>query len=479
MNVELQINNSADASCAIRLWAPSPCRIRVTNPSGATGTDRQRHAHQRIGGQRRRGRVPQRYDGRIRQQRDGDGADQRHLRPFFVAGRFGRPSVNNGDVTIEARMGSHVVGSVTVMVRIRKNANTLTTGERDRFVAAFAQLNNQGARAVSPISATCTPLSARRRPTAPRDSCRGIAHTFSISNASFRRSIQASRCRTGASIDRRRTSSQLEFLGVSDRSAPSSSARPTRCSSGGRTACRASIAGRSSIPAERRRVCAQRGADTGARHAIPRCSGPWRAIRTDRPTRASAAPSPASRQLRRIRCSSCSTAMSIVCGRNGSDRTAASIRHWPPRSTAIAANPIGHNLPDTMWPWNGVTGRPASADGAGRRDGRVALRQRAGTAAARARQSGLPRCRQRASADGIRLRRCAVLTRLARGDEPWPRNAKLRSRSRSRPAGAAARPMRGRNRRRSRQQTVKRAGRRHGGSAPGGVSRATRTCRRC
>jgi tyrosinase len=30
------------------------------------------------------------------------------------------------------------------MVRIRKNANTLTTGERNRFVAAFAQLNNQG-----------------------------------------------------------------------------------------------------------------------------------------------------------------------------------------------------------------------------------------------------------------------------------------------------------------------------------------------
>ena len=30
------------------------------------------------------------------------------------------------------------------MVRVRKNANTLTTGERDRLVAAFAQLNNQG-----------------------------------------------------------------------------------------------------------------------------------------------------------------------------------------------------------------------------------------------------------------------------------------------------------------------------------------------
>jgi tyrosinase len=65
--------------------------------------------------------------------------------PFFVAGRFGRPSINNGDVTIEARTGNTLVGSVRVMVRIRKNAEALTPGERDRFVAAFAQLNNQGA----------------------------------------------------------------------------------------------------------------------------------------------------------------------------------------------------------------------------------------------------------------------------------------------------------------------------------------------
>jgi len=64
--------------------------------------------------------------------------------PFFVAGRFGRPSVNNGDVTIQARNGATLVGSVQVMVRIRKNANSLTTGERNRFVSAFAQLNNQG-----------------------------------------------------------------------------------------------------------------------------------------------------------------------------------------------------------------------------------------------------------------------------------------------------------------------------------------------
>ena len=46
------------------------------------------------------------------------------------AGRFGRPSTNDGDVRIEARNGSTLVGGVKVMVRIRKNANRLTPGER-------------------------------------------------------------------------------------------------------------------------------------------------------------------------------------------------------------------------------------------------------------------------------------------------------------------------------------------------------------
>jgi len=47
-------------------------------------------------------------------------------------------------VVVEARFGNTLVGSVPCTVRIRKNANTLTAPERDRFIAAFAQLNNQG-----------------------------------------------------------------------------------------------------------------------------------------------------------------------------------------------------------------------------------------------------------------------------------------------------------------------------------------------
>ena len=37
MDVELQINNSASPDARFLTWAPSPCRVRMTNPAGATG----------------------------------------------------------------------------------------------------------------------------------------------------------------------------------------------------------------------------------------------------------------------------------------------------------------------------------------------------------------------------------------------------------------------------------------------------------
>jgi tyrosinase len=144
MNVELQINNSASPATRFVSWAPSPCRIRVTNPSGVTTAT----VNLTITG------ASAASAGAVVFRRGTTGAFSNSLTlsvpingtsvPFFVAGKFGRPSVNNGDVTIQARNGTTLVGSVQVMVRIRKNANALTAGERDRFVSTFAQLNNQG-----------------------------------------------------------------------------------------------------------------------------------------------------------------------------------------------------------------------------------------------------------------------------------------------------------------------------------------------
>jgi len=144
MNVELQINNSVSARARFVTWSPSPCRVRVTNPSGATTPT----VNIVITGRStanggvvvfRRGTTGL-FSTSITLTVPVDGTSV----PFFTVGRFGRPSLSNGDVAIEARFGTTLVGSVPCMVRVRKNANNLTAPERDRFIAALAQLNNQG-----------------------------------------------------------------------------------------------------------------------------------------------------------------------------------------------------------------------------------------------------------------------------------------------------------------------------------------------
>lgn len=148
MNVELQINNSINANARFVGWAPSPCRIRVTNPSGAiTPTVNIQLSN-----------VSTATGGVVIFRKGTTGAFSSTLTlsvpinglsvPFFVAGR--KASINNGDVRIEARatlppsVTPTLVGGVRVMVRIRKNAESLTTAERDRFLKAFGTLNQTG-----------------------------------------------------------------------------------------------------------------------------------------------------------------------------------------------------------------------------------------------------------------------------------------------------------------------------------------------
>jgi tyrosinase len=152
MKVELQINNAISPGARFVGWSPSPCRIRVTNPTGAT-TPMVKIQLKSVSAVSAGAVV-------FRKVTTGPFTDTLDLSvpligtsvPFFTAGKFGRPSVNNEDVKIEARAQltsnptpTTLVGSVELMVRIRKNAESMTPGERDRFVKAFADLNNQGA----------------------------------------------------------------------------------------------------------------------------------------------------------------------------------------------------------------------------------------------------------------------------------------------------------------------------------------------
>ena len=207
MDVELQVNNSAAPEARYVSWAPS------SMPGSRDQPDR-RHLAQvnmtitgRVGRQRRRGRFPREHHGSVFQQPDAVGPDHWRLGPVLRRGpvratqRQGRRRDNRSPRRRDTRRlgagdGAHP--------EERQHADD---GERDRFVSALAQLNNQGPGRFADFRDMHTSVSLPRL-TARRGFCPGTALTCSISNASSRRSMQASRCRTGVSTGPRRTSSR-------------------------------------------------------------------------------------------------------------------------------------------------------------------------------------------------------------------------------------------------------------------------------
>jgi tyrosinase len=146
MALRLTINGSTNAAARFLTWAPSPCVLEITGTTSAQLGGRVRISNRTTAG-----------GGRLvfsLQPNDPPQATLSIVVPtsgsqtvrFFTGGRFGNPSIAAGDtsIAISGATGSPLL-VVPVMVRIRKDANTLTNAERDRFIAALAQLNNQGA----------------------------------------------------------------------------------------------------------------------------------------------------------------------------------------------------------------------------------------------------------------------------------------------------------------------------------------------
>jgi tyrosinase len=143
MQVELLVNDSADERARYVSWGPSPCKIRLSDSTGASGpvAVKVRRVVTAGGGSvvfRETASGPSGTALTVDLPIDGTSVR------FFVLGDFPKASSSDGDVIIRASHGSEVLAEVPVMVRVRKNANSLTPDERDRFVAAMAMLNNQG-----------------------------------------------------------------------------------------------------------------------------------------------------------------------------------------------------------------------------------------------------------------------------------------------------------------------------------------------
>jgi tyrosinase len=145
MRIEFVLNNSNEASARYLTWTPSTLRLRLIDvPPGSVAVD------VKIGELRKPN------GGALRFSAAAGGAGQTSLKlklpangqsvSVFVRGHFGAPSKADGDVSIVVTdKQQQVLGALPVMVRVRKDANTLTEDERDRFLSAFAQLNDKGA----------------------------------------------------------------------------------------------------------------------------------------------------------------------------------------------------------------------------------------------------------------------------------------------------------------------------------------------
>ena len=145
MRTDVSINGSTSPAARYISWAPSTCQIRLSDPAGAPGPVNVRLRNQRtnVGGQvvfysARAGVGTPELDLTL----PIDGASV----SFWIGGKFGNPSIEDRDAAIEViETASEAVLSMTqLMVRVRKDANTLTTAERDRFISALATLNDQG-----------------------------------------------------------------------------------------------------------------------------------------------------------------------------------------------------------------------------------------------------------------------------------------------------------------------------------------------
>lgn len=141
MRVDFTINNSVSDMARYLTWASSPLRLRLLDaPAGADvqvtlSEDRQPNG----GSVRFCGTSDGNFTPTLKVQLPTNGS----TKMVYVRGKFGTPSQSDRDVSIVAAAGAEI-GRLPVMVRVRKNADQLTAGERDRFISAIATLNNRG-----------------------------------------------------------------------------------------------------------------------------------------------------------------------------------------------------------------------------------------------------------------------------------------------------------------------------------------------
>ena len=143
MRVEISLPTTDAQGQTFLTWAPVKATARLTD---ATGAANPASVTLQSGGVSGGGRVvfdTQRSDAGNPQLQLSLPADGSPVE-FWVAGEFQHPSSAYGDAAIEAVASGASVGRRELMVRIRKDAVSLSDAERDRFLLAMGKLNNAG-----------------------------------------------------------------------------------------------------------------------------------------------------------------------------------------------------------------------------------------------------------------------------------------------------------------------------------------------
>jgi len=136
---EVSINTLSSGNAYIG-WTLSSCSIRITNQPQANRDVILKNRDTSTGGQIIfRSAFGSANQDTLSLTLPGDGSPVN----FFIGGKFGFPSTDDqdGGISVTDAATSGVLHQRTLMVRVRKNANNLTVGERDRFLNAYATLN--------------------------------------------------------------------------------------------------------------------------------------------------------------------------------------------------------------------------------------------------------------------------------------------------------------------------------------------------
>jgi tyrosinase len=144
IDAQLTINGGPNSAKAYIGWTPVPARLRILNgPAAGSVTVTLRNLNAALGGQVcfKLDRKPP-FPTTLTLPVPGNGTPV----DLFIAGQFGRPSRADRDAAIEAidQATNHRLSVTRLMVRIRKNATSLTNAERYRFLEAFGTLNDRG-----------------------------------------------------------------------------------------------------------------------------------------------------------------------------------------------------------------------------------------------------------------------------------------------------------------------------------------------